>query len=141
MQKFLSFICCIISFSYIDIEIMPKRPISIRFSWFGNSIICTKTSSNYWWSSHSDSFHSWWTVSFEKYQFESSHQKSDSPKFILGADFSDFSHYLNTFSKHLIVWWFIWTIYQSKSGQLWKKIRLKMQYVWYFNHNPESQKS
>ena len=47
--------------------------------------------------SHLDSFHSWCTVSVEKFRFCSSHQNSDSQKIIKSAIREDFYRYINTY--------------------------------------------
>ena len=47
------------SFYDIDIEKIPKRPLSIDFTCFSDSLSCRNTSSSFQSRSHLDSFHSW----------------------------------------------------------------------------------
>ena len=57
-------VCFIISFCDIDFEITLKGLISFESHWFLNSLFCEKiTTLNFYSMSHSNRFHSWWTVS------------------------------------------------------------------------------
>ena len=124
-------VCCIISFCDIDIEMMPKRPISIELPWFWNSLFCKNTSLRFYSRSQSDVFYSWWPVSLEKYRFCSSHQNPVCRKIIDSAIFFNFYRSLNTYFSTISLISCINV--PIKTWHLWRMIRLISLPFWSFH--------